>query len=497
MFKQPKRKMFFILGLVLIFLAASATWVFAQAIIGDGVINACVLKDGTLYITSTGTCKKTETLLTWNIMGPQGPQGEVGPAGPEGPQGLTGADGAVGPAGPQGEMGPAGPAGADGAPGSQGPKGDTGEVGPMGPQGPAGFVERPGFKVTTPDSNDATGEYYSSIIIGADGLPVIVYSDRYAALKVVHCNDLACTSATGTILASDVAKNVDIPSITIGVDGMPIISYATSSTGLNVIHCTDAACTTFDPPKNLADRGVYSSITIGADGLPVISYTGTFNYLYVTHCGDLACAGAVTTSFVERTYSYDSSITIGVDGLPVISYRNSYSGFYLKVAHCNDPACSSAALITLDPSASVNNGGTSIAIGADGLPVIAYAVDPGPVYPKPIKVAHCADLACSSAVLATLEEGYPYPSITIGADGLPVISYMEGTNAKLKVAHCGDTACASAIYTSFNMEWGRPSITLGVDGLPVISFHSYNAPNSSLKVIHCNDAFCTPNVRRR
>lgn len=62
-------------------------------------------------------CKKGDTAVQWNQVGPMGPQGEPGPQGPQGEPGV---------AGPQGSTGPMGP---------QGPQGD---IGPMGPQGPAG-----------------------------------------------------------------------------------------------------------------------------------------------------------------------------------------------------------------------------------------------------------------------------------------------------------------------------------------------------------------------
>lgn len=132
-----KRSFLFALGLALILLVASATLALAQT---DGVIYACVVKDGTLRIVSDANqCKRGETLLSWNIMGPQGnpglacwdlngdgvqdaaedinqdglwdaadckgAQGDPGLAGADGLQGPAGADGAVGPAGPQGEPG--------------------------------------------------------------------------------------------------------------------------------------------------------------------------------------------------------------------------------------------------------------------------------------------------------------------------------------------------------------------------------------------------------
>ena len=37
-----------------------------------------------------------------------------------------------------------------------------------------------------------------------------------------------------------------------------------------------------------------------------------------------------------------------------------------------------------------------------------------------------------------------YTSVAIGTDGLGLISYNDFTNGDLKVAHCADTACTSA-----------------------------------------------------
>ena len=54
------------------------------------------------------SCRKEESTVVWNIVGPEGPQGPTGPQGPSGPAGPSGADGSEGPAGPSG------PAGADG-----------------------------------------------------------------------------------------------------------------------------------------------------------------------------------------------------------------------------------------------------------------------------------------------------------------------------------------------------------------------------------------------
>jgi hypothetical protein len=107
---------------------------------GAQQIFACVnANSGAVRIVAQGAaCRTPESLVTWNVVGPQGPPGPAGPAG------------ALGPPGPQG---PAGPAGAQGSAGQQGPagpqgiRGEPGERGPYGPAGPPGalrHVEGPG-----------------------------------------------------------------------------------------------------------------------------------------------------------------------------------------------------------------------------------------------------------------------------------------------------------------------------------------------------------------
>lgn len=75
-------------------LLAGGAWVYAQAT--DGVINACVKKDGSTRILLPGitssTCNKGEQLVTWNIMGPQGPKGDKGEQGVQGEPGAPGRD---------------------------------------------------------------------------------------------------------------------------------------------------------------------------------------------------------------------------------------------------------------------------------------------------------------------------------------------------------------------------------------------------------------------
>ena len=66
-----------------------------------------------------------------------------------------------------------------------------------------------------------------------------------------------------------------------------------------------------------------------------------------------------------------------------------------------------------------------------------------------------------------------YSSITIGGDGLALVSYEDNTNKNLKVAHCNDQDCSNFKISSIDnsgLIYYHTSITSGIDGLGLISY---------------------------
>jgi predicted regulator of Ras-like GTPase activity (Roadblock/LC7/MglB family) len=141
----------------------------------------------------------------------------------------------------------------------------------------------------------------------------------------------------------------------------------------------------------------------------------------------------------------------------------------------------------------------SITIGVDGLPIISYYDSTN----GNLRVAHCQDVACSSStntVVSSSGDIGRFTSITVGADNLPIISAYNSTGGNLKVAHCSNVACTSSTKTVVDGQGGDDvglynSITVGVDGLPIISY--YDSTNGNLRVAHCSNSFCVSNFRRR
>lgn len=300
-------------------------------------------------------------------------------------------------------------------------------------------------------------------------------------------------------------------SLAIGTDGFPVISYMDDFVGhLKVAKCNDAACaggdetiTTVDAPVN--DVGYYTSITIGADGFPVISYFDiSAGNLKVAKCDDEACAGGNeiinTVDASANVVGAWSSIAISPDGFPVISYQDD-TAFTLKVVKCDDAACAPGGeTFTTVDDPPVNHVGyfPSLAIGTDGFPVISYLDDTA----FTLKVARCFNAGCSGgAVTITTVDDPPansvgrYTSLAIGTDGFPVISYQDFTAAALKVAKCNDASCfggdetITTIDDPSNQVGTYTSLAIGTDGFPVISYWDNTA--SSLKVAKCNDAACS------
>jgi hypothetical protein len=431
-----------------------------------------------------------------------GPTGPTGPVGPTGPAGATGPPGPTGPTGPTG----VGLTGATGATGPPGPPGPPGATGPIGPPGPMGGGRVP-FTISTIDDTANVG-MFTAITIGADGLGLISYYDfSNSALKVAHCLNPACTAAELTTL--DVIGVEQHTSITIGRDGFGLISYYDhngTDGDLKVAHCTNTACTSFGLTTvdgGSDDVGLYSAIAIGSDGFGLISYYDAgAGDLKTAHCTNLACSTSTSTTIDVNANDVGlyTSLAIGTDGFGLISYHDA-SAVDLKVAHCTNIACSTATLTPLDTG---NDSGlyTSIAIGADGLGLVSYHNTGAQL---DLRVARCADVACTSAPPFTLDSvgnvGH-FTSLAIGADGLGLVSYQDFSNKFLKVAHCPNNTCNPGASTTLlaivdrSADVGRySSITIGPDGFALISYR--DTANLTLKVVHCASLGCSPFVQRR
>ena len=362
---------------------------------------------------------------------------------------------------------------------------------------------------TTVDSVGVVGQH-PAIAQSAAGLPVISYFDlTNSSVKVIKCGNAACSGGNIVNTLDNSGALGRFTSIAVPADEFPIISYSssnnpseTAASTLKVAKCLDVSCTgaaTITVVDNLAVAvGRHSSMAISLDGFPVISYYDVSNgNLKVAKCALATCATftlATLDGSSGADVGQDTSIAVAADGLPVISYFD-VTNFDLKVVKCSGASCSSFATpVTVDGTGGGNNVGqnTSIAIAADGFPVIAYFDNLN----ADLKVAKCVNAGCTGAtVVNTVDNGAVLgvqASIKVPADGRPVISYARGAvNGGLIVIKCGNATCASGNVISVVANAGILGTALMVpasDGLPVIAYAV--ATNNDLRVVKCSNSGC-------
>ena len=345
---------------------------------------------------------------------------------------------------------------------------------------------------TNVDSTNSVGSY-TSIVIPADGLPLIAHHDATNGdLRLTKCVNRACSGGSNlTTTVASLGVVGQFASIAIGGDGLPIIShYEAINRDLWVTKCGNAECTAgnvntlVDP-----DGGFGTSLAIGADGLPIISSVDIVNVrLKVTKCGNAACTnGNLTTQLGPWDANNVTSIVIGTDGLPIIGYYDD-TNFGLRVVKCGNAQCTSGNVSTLvDDDVGIFK--PSIAIGADGLPVISYDSGNG----TSLQVGKCGNEACTVFSHVTVDGGSTgTSSIAIGPDGLPIISYNNFADSDLKVVKCGDGGCTGGnVITTVDAPGSvgrQSSIAIGADGLPIISYFDGNA--FDLRVTKCATRTC-------
>jgi preprotein translocase subunit Sec61beta len=198
----------------------------------------------------------------------------------------------------------------------------------------------------------------------------------------------------------------------------------------------------------------------------------------------------VDSAYRVGTYT---SVTTGTDGLGLISYYDFPNGT-LKVLHCGNATCNSGNISTTVDSSDDVGTYSSITIGADGLGLISYYDGTMGV----LKVLHCGTLDCSSGNTKTRVDsagdvGTFGTSITKGANGFGLISYFDSTHFALKVLYCGNAACNSGNISTTVDSTGNvgthSSITLGAGGFGLVSY--YDSTNGNLKVLHCGTLDCS------
>ncbi len=241
-----------------------------------------------------------------------------------------------------------------------------------------------------------------------------------------------------------------------------------------------------DPSEN------QGNITIGVDGLPIFTFYSTQDqYFNIVHCNNISCTEYVLTRPDNTYYAGEkSSLAIGADGLPIVSYNIGNTNPNLKVLHCENITCTAYTTTVLNNDWVIWN---SITIGGDGLAIITYIN----YQTNQLKTVHCNNLACTSSSTVTIDQSH-YWSIgsATGVDGLNLAVYTRliGANTYILTSlHCNSFDCSSYITSTLENAYvtgKEPTLVIGQDGLGLITY-SDDMLGHDLHVGHCVDITCT------
>lgn len=335
--------------------------------------------------------------------------------------------------------------------------------------------------------------YTPDIAIGVDGLPLISHWNAATdTLLVTHCENPSCT-VVRTFTADDPLDHVGAEtSIAIGSDGLAVISHSNlTAHALRVTHCNDVPCTSATS-LTVTAGGAETSLAIGADGFPVIAHTAGSGLL-VTRCSTVTCSVSTTNAPDPQAGTGNFvALAIGADGLPIVSHLDSAVGG-LRITHCTNAACTAAVSTTVDDPANTVGVESAIAIGSDGLAVIAHY----DISADDLRVTHCGNAVCTSATSTTVDAaGFvgQTPAIAIGTDGLAFITHTDIGARTLRASACRNVSCTQAMSVTIDGPRGSlvgfaSAVAIGADGLPVVA-HNDLSGGSTLRVTKCGSRTC-------
>ena len=341
------------------------------------------------------------------------------------------------------------------------------------------------------------GARFTSLALTSDNRPVVAYLDTTNLdLKIYVCADENCTTGTARTLDStgDVGR---FPSIIMRPGNKALIAYQDLTEGdLKVYDCFDDGCTS-GVARALDTVGVvggYVSMAARADGRGVIAhYDYTNADLNLFLCTDVACSsGSIVVLGSPGDVGLAPSITVRANGNPAISHYTRETARMLVIS-CSDPACSTTTGNDVRPRPLGGNPVYMSIIGrADSRPLLVVYDAVG----KDLVLYDCTNVGCTSgSASANILDGTgdvgESPSIAMGQDGKPLISYYDRTNTALKLYRCANANCTSggaSVIDDLGDVYRPTSLAVRSDGRPAISY--WDSTNGAVKLHICANTEC-------
>jgi hypothetical protein len=421
--------------------------------------------------------------------------------------------------------------------GPSGPQGDTGpegDAGDPGPPGPRGLTWRGTWDASVPYATaDAVSYLGSSWIAERDNENVVpVEGDDWTLVAAKGGKgDRGDTGATGaqgpagppgppgaagvggaTFFLPQQSEPITVPvqvfrhlAMAVGFDGNPILVFEERISGLVAVRCNLSSTVCGQNPGDISvidADGTHPSIAIGLDGLPVVSYsrrnvTNNEDEVFVAHCERDDCSAIDSRELVGR--GVETSIAIGADGFPVVALRQSRSRFgSLDFVHCENVRCSdrpSVNNVVLGTNDDVGVGSPALVIGIDGLPLMTNVTDDGSSLL--VFQIQCEDSSCASSTIVD-SRGTPVASdlsrLAVGIDGLAVdaIFVGQGTTGAPRTVRVGGAFLVTGSTSQSDFDF---DLAVGPDGNPAVVYRNFET--KEIVVARCFGFSCSGVVSKR
>ncbi len=376
---------------------------------------------------------------------------------------------------------------------------------------PIGTGMGPSFAVI--DGEGGVG-HNSSLVVGADGVPLIVYSTPFeeSPLRLARCADSGC-SGKATVNGVEPKGSWYEATMAMGPDGLPVYVWMSSppdgeegNSVVNLFKCTDPGCSE-GTLSELGPGELSPDLAVGPDNLPAVLVSTWDGTATLIKCDDPACTTnrRNTIDEIGSMRSGLPKIAVGTGSTPVIATSlASAEGEtpYVTVLNCSDPAC--AGEVFVSPLTVRSLGIEELAVSGDGVPVILTISMPEATQELAgdLVLIGCTDPACASptvTVLAQLSGPLPgelgegrFGSMAISPNNRVSVAYVDRSIAGgiLTVATCTDPVCSGGVTHSPTQkvsEFVWTSTALNPQGNPVVAYNSYN----TLHVMVCADPACT------
>jgi hypothetical protein len=333
----------------------------------------------------------------------------------------------------------------------------------------ADIVSRFSFKLLATASAYYGGFRNPHMILGSDGLPLILYENLTKAypiwLQGYKCHDAVCGSGNAFTFNFELIKGGSFDAM-VGNDGLPLVFYNQDS-GLVIRRCANQDCT--ESGKLLIGRGMAAmspTVCLRKGGLPVVGFLDSLAELKVIHCGNEDCSSGNSISTMAKKAYTHYSFLLDADQVPLAAFVDLAGR--LAVARCGDSNCTApASIVAITPANDSVCGTTSCqsvisaAIAGDGNPLIAFA------YKDSIALIKCANRTCSQHGSVKYLDRGRRPGLLVGADGKPILLYQNDGMAMMK---CADDTCgAQSVRTQITGLDQDADFILDATGAPIIS----------------------------